>query len=433
MPRRTRSAKQLGTRHDLNYFKRWTRSRAARLALSIALPLVVIGWLAVANFRGEQTPYTSGPLARPHNVFANQCDACHVRTVGGVKTTGFKNNATDEACLACHRAPQHDAMQATTPACSTCHVEHVGADQLTTVLDSNCVQCHADLRLKDGSPPRLLNVADFGEGHPEAEVLRNKRADPATLAFNHLAHMKTGLASMKGPVTLQCADCHAPAPSSPATAGQPERPAAMAPVSYEKHCAACHTLQFDARIPKPAPHAQPEQVEEFVRSKFAELAEVRPGATGQQLERPRSLPGAQTQATASGGDAVEQATTLLFRGSCKLCHQVTLRPGAPASIAPVQISARWMPRAQFNHHAHRAFGCRDCHEQAATSKLTSDVLLPSMNKCQSCHAGEATRPGVAESRCSTCHSYHDWGGQHAERAGWHTLPFSAATKTVASR
>src|SRR5437868_6743982 len=107
MARRIRTAKKLGTRHDLNYFKQMSTARRWLLALSISLPLLGIAWLGFGSLRHQEVVYSSGPLSPAHAFFANQCSLCHVSFVAGVRAAGFKNNATDAACLSCHRAPAH--------------------------------------------------------------------------------------------------------------------------------------------------------------------------------------------------------------------------------------------------------------------------------------------------------------------------------------
>jgi hypothetical protein len=69
------------------------------------------------------------------------------------------------------------------------------------------------------------------------------------------------------------------------------------------------------------------------------------------------------------------------------------------------IIDRWMPHAHFNHAKHESVAsCRDCHNSAQSSQLTSDVLMPTKESCASCHspAGVAAK----SSECMTCHTYH---------------------------
>jgi transcription elongation factor Elf1 len=87
-------------------------------------------------------------------------------------------------------------------------------------------------------------------------------------------------------------------------------------------------------------------------------------------------------------------------------------------IAPARITIRWMPHAKFDHDAHRGFTCVSCHEKALASTESSDVLLPGIATCQTCHA---PGPDHAESRCFECHTYHDWS-QRKEVSPQFTLP-----------
>jgi len=64
-----------------------------------------------------------------------------------------------------------------------------------------------------------------------------------------------------------------------------------------------------------------------------------------------------------------------------------------------------MPHAKFDHDAHSGFSCVSCHEKALKSTETSEVLIPGIAICKTCHA---PGPEHAESRCFECHTYHDW-------------------------
>ena len=66
MVRRTRTAKRLGTRHDLNYFKRWSASRKWRLWLSVGLPLLLVVWLLAGIPGGDASSLSPGPMSHQH-------------------------------------------------------------------------------------------------------------------------------------------------------------------------------------------------------------------------------------------------------------------------------------------------------------------------------------------------------------------------------
>jgi hypothetical protein len=113
------------------------------------------------------------------------------------------------------------------------------------------------------------------------------------------------------------------------------------------------------------------------------------------------------------------AEALLWRKTCKQCHALTPSNGAPLpEVAPSKTTVQWMPHAKFDHDAHRGFTCVSCHEKALTSTESSDVLVPGITTCKSCHA---PGPDHAESRCSECHTYHDWS-KRKEVAPKFTLP-----------
>src|SRR4051812_43478369 len=206
MPRRLRTAKKLGTRHDLNYFKRWSRTRRWRLVLSIGVPLVAVIWIAFHGSTKGSAAFSSGPMSAAHSVFGKQCESCHVKMVNGVRTVGFKNNATDEACLACHEAPKHNNKQAFSPSCSSCHVEHVGAARLAHTADKSCTQCHASLKAK-GQLTVKASVTDFTDDHPQFRALQSGGMDFGKVALNHALHMKP-IQGPSGKVQLECSDCH---------------------------------------------------------------------------------------------------------------------------------------------------------------------------------------------------------------------------------
>ena len=75
------------------------------------------------------------------------------------------------------------------------------------------------------------------------------------------------------------------------------------------------------------------------------------------------------------------------------------------ALLRANVRTRWMPHARFDHDAHGAFSCVSCHPKALTGTEASDILLPGMDTCKRCHAPGA---GHADSRCSECHTYHDW-------------------------
>jgi hypothetical protein len=205
-------------------------------------------------------------------------------------------------------------------------------------------------------------------------------------------------------VQLKCADCHQPSDSS-------DR-AYMTPVNYEKHCATCHTLQFDRRFSESAPHKDPKVVYDFVFAKLTAYIAAHPAEIPLVDEPDKRLPSRPPQPPArNAAEWVQQrmadAQLLLWRKACKECHQLSY-PNGPDSVpavAKAAITTRWLPHAEFDHKAHQMVQCASCHAKASDSRETSDVLIPGVQSCQQCHhAGK----DAAEARCFECHTYHDW-------------------------
>jgi hypothetical protein len=99
---------------------------------------------------------------------------------------------------------------------------------------------------------------------------------------------------------------------------------------------------------------------------------------------------------------------------CAYCHEVRAggADGVP-QIIRVATPDRWLTHGEFHHAKHAIVGCNQCHT-AGTSRVTSDILLPTKQSCTECHS---PRGGFSE-RCSTCHSYHS---NHAAR---HSRPIT---------
>jgi hypothetical protein len=111
---------------------------------------------------------------------------------------------------------------------------------------------------------------------------------------------------------------------------------------------------------------------------------------------------------------VAVAARLLWGKTCKECHQLSFaEDGSLPTVAEPKITSVWLPKARFNHESHRSFDCTSCHEQTQTSQQTSDILVPSIAVCQTCHNGDPKQAGHAENRCYECHDYHDWKQQPA--------------------
>jgi hypothetical protein len=310
------STKIRAKRIALGYFKQPHPFRRWRFILSVAVPGLGLAWLLVHAVQGDQRIYNSGSVSTAHTMFEKDCAVCHGPGPGGpapaaaaapaavslagltgATPSGYWARVTDNACQACHAGPQHHVQAAFTPRCASCHVEHGGRAQLVQIADQHCVQCHRDLKTKDGQPPAYHATITALRQHPEFavsvrdgdKVLRvrldqkSEVRDTAQIKLNHAKHLKVNLkgleevkaqlgdahlARAKDGLQLACTFCH-----RPDAAGQ-----YMEPVAYEKNCAACHPLDFDGRFvdsaapDKPAvvPHTAPGVVHAFLRGTIAD-------------------------------------------------------------------------------------------------------------------------------------------------------------------
>jgi len=430
---RTRTTKKLAQRIDLDYFKRPSPLRRWRFLLSVAAPVLAVVCIAWFAIRSDRRVYSAGNLSSAHAVLTKQCSACHVSTMGF-----YTSKAIDQKCIACHDGPMHHATQAFTPTCASCHADHRGAIRLAATSDANCTQCHANLKTRGSSVGFVKNIDSFESDHPEFAALRPDRRDPGNIQLNHSVHLQPSLLGPNGSrVQMICVDCHRSAADAngpwpygdsksqagaaktlPANGQQNESSvpplsrAYMAPATYAQTCAACHTLQFDKRLADAVPHDKPEVIHSFVIAKLQTYIAAHPVDLRVPRDPSRDLPEKPIPADYRlltppqwVAERTAEDEQLLWRKTCKQCHTLTTDEGAPLpKIAPSNITARYMPHAKFDHSQHDLVDCSSCHAAATASQQRSDVLLPGIATCRSCHhAG----PEAAESRCFECHTYHD--------------------------
>jgi hypothetical protein len=472
---RTRTTKTVAQRIDLNYFKRPTPFKRAKLWLAILAPAIALVWLGWHFFRHDPRVFSSGRLSKAHAVLEKQCTACHVRQAGG-----FSAMAADSACLACHDGPEHHETKAAGKiACAECHAEHRSKINLVTASNRSCANCHGDLRTASATSRYANRIRTFEDGHPEFAVLRGaagaSASDPGTIKLNHALHMRSIRSGPNGSmVYLNCSDCHRPSLNSYAnwkygdadyaaahisyTAGEEfeaggssgppsKKPWSdrqlMAPPKFANACAGCHLLTFNKRFEEGVPHDRVEVVHSFLLKKFAEYISTHPNELREVLDPQRNLTGSAagpTIRTVSAGQWVSEQVAiseeLLWHKTCSQCHTISATPlqdvkiarwgaangargGAATTdsgetagvearlptIAAGRIKLQWLPHSRFDHDAHTGFSCLGCHQNALKSAESSDILIPGIAVCQTCHAPGA---GYAESRCFECHTYHDW-------------------------
>ena len=380
--------------------------------------------------------WNPGKLAASHAPWAQDCKVCHSTPFARVK---------DDDCKACHKdAGEHvedGALIAGMPAlhetrCATCHRDHQGqfglVEQNKRYTGSSCASCHADLKSKVPDTS-IADVGDFADKHPPFRIqiaqeggrlqrIRQKDKingmEVTGLKFPHDLHLaKKGIAGPKGKEVLECASCHKPGADN----------IGFQIVSMKENCQSCHSLAFEPAVPnRQVPHGSSEEALSTLREFYGYV-----GSSKVALDAPASIgpvpvarPGVEGKAAASfirgPGDARQRAaaaaTELFERTACTVCHTVTRvkgpgkagTPGADLpqySIEPVAPRHAWFRKSVFNHASHRNTSCTDCHAAPKSSKA-SEVLIPAIDTCRSCHVGVTPQTGKIASDCGLCHSFH---------------------------
>jgi predicted CXXCH cytochrome family protein len=418
---RVRTAKQRAQRIDLNYFKHARGMKKWRILLSMALPVAAILWVSAFAAAGSRAPYSAGPVSSAHAFAEMRCEVCHT---GAAATAGFRAHTTDTACLTCHDAPKHAANQTPEPACATCHQEHRGRVQLAKMDDGLCVECHGDLKTTQGAAKVATSVHGFPSGHPEFAALKSGAQDPGQLRFNHAVHLKDSLRGPTGPEKLECSTCHKPQlATSGVRAKGPATTGLMEPITFDQNCARCHPLFFDERVDQEAPHVSPDSVRAFVQQALVGYIRQNPGDINKpdsafrrvplNFPRPAEPPARNAQEWVARRAAADER--ILWNKTCAECHvredAGAATPGAVPVYPKTNITARWMPKAGFDHTPHLMVKCQSCHAAEGSTK-TSDVLMPNQAVCATCHTSAKGTLGQgtarAEGRCFECHQYHDW-------------------------
>ena len=364
--------------------------------------------------------WVSGEVMNSHKFFANDCAACHTKAFVMVE---------DAACTACH-TKQHGhidkvkfpSKELTSTRCATCHTDHQGPHPVRAAKQALCSDCHNDLDTKvEGM--HLANVSDFATNHPQFKPtvwqdpskgiqkrisLDDNPLEVSNLKFPHKTHMNVN--RMRNPTTgkntqLECASCHVPEISG----------AYLEPVKMEEHCGDCHLLTFDSIAPKRmVSHGKPEEIYRELAEFYSALA-LKGGVTDKAApEIVRRRPGTPLVNEEEKKEALQwadfktkKASRYLFSASqCGSCHEITpdQKNASGYSVEPVKVTQIWQPKSVFDHGKHKDVACAECHA-ADTSMKSSDVLLPKIEGCQTCHGGEQATEKIP-STCISCHGFH---------------------------
>jgi pSer/pThr/pTyr-binding forkhead associated (FHA) protein len=397
--------------------------------------------------------WNPGPLARSHATFGHDCRSCHELPFIQVR---------DNACSGCHAAvrehvPRAQLVGAMAVAfqetrCAECHRDHKG-QAMAPRAQELCTDCHANIQHANPKG-QVLNASDFGKDHPAfrlslvdadrpKEIRRVRQRDPAAgpitersnLKFNHTLHLDpAGVRDPRGKrapgakgdaanprSVLGCESCH-----------QPDERVDMAPISMEKHCSQCHALSFEPQVTqRQVPHGPVKQIETMLREFYARLVlgEVPPGVVPPR-DLPRLRPGAvltaedRQQAMKIADQRSRRVMDELMdkRAVCGTCHHVSRPAKGEWQVAPVVLTAAWMPGSAFSHAKHSTRTCISCHDVRG-SRRAEDVSMPEIAGCRECHGGAAALPGKLASDCATCHRFHGGeapyhGPSQARQAPW---------------
>ena len=371
---------------------------------------------------GLDQSWNPGPLSAGHVGFGNDCRSCHQVPFVQVR---------DQACTDCHTGIGPHVADAARQSsvfgevrCASCHREHKGLAGLAQGDAAQCVDCHQDLQVH-AAGSKLADMGDFALDHPPFRLSlaradggvdrvpqegRTAPRETSGLKFPHDVHLaREGVKSPRGDVRLECSSCHVPDGAG----------VRFEPISMQAHCADCHRLDFEPAVTsRQVPHAEPREVMTTLREFYSaiSLGEVpidvvtvegmmrRAPGRPDESERLRAARWVEEKSLAVGRELFEVRT-------CQTCHDVAFDPGAgdvPWSIAPVTATTHWLPKARFDHASHGSYDCASCHD-VARSALASDIAIPAIGTCQTCHAGQSPAPDQLASTCGTCHGYHSPG------------------------
>jgi hypothetical protein len=394
------------------------------------------------------------------------------------------HSVSNAACQDCHHAADHASglvvVDSASSSCVDCHQEHRPDRGLSDVTDSNCTRCHRQLERDDGTAVNFFSAIDqfeAGSGeHPEFAMLRTNDREVGPrhgarsvaafagqgdggrwierggILFNHKVHLDpAGVMHPDGKQRpLDCAACHVPDASGEF----------MQPIQYETHCQECHPLRLSGPLGRlgTLPHSSVEEVRGVLRERIIQLA-ADESAQEPSDEREAAVPRlpllpSPTRLAAEDERKVDAAMVradhavfgLEAKGMCRKCHRVepdsdtwkvfvinsvaeSLDSAADDAAKAKMIPNRWLMHGEFQHDSHRAIECVACHDVRNSSE-TTDILLPSIANCRSCHgSGALSSNAQVRADCVLCHTYHDQPS-HGKSDKGHGVPLEQLLGTA---
>jgi hypothetical protein len=402
-------------------------------------------------------------LGSPAALFIHSCEQCHEQRLADHhgKPSDLSNITDCASCHSEHRG-QTSLTNVSDSQCVTCHSDinaTTDRHQSTFANSINSIDSHPEITLLkhwlNSQPANTHGV------HQSATLDGNKNSkfvDGSNIKFNHAVHLhEDGVlvppdhpeygrpaANGSSTTTLDCASCH-----TPDAIGQ-----GMQPINFTQHCASCHQLSYSsllAKTPlannKPLPHVGPELINGILRDRLINYRKSQHNPAIKDSNKPDNFGATRNPAKVPLSEGAQSdwnwveshlpnMQALLFAGGktagqgdlqngCALCHTFDSHQSSEQnesiinwSIRDSNIAGRWLVHAKFPHGRHAQTSCVECHYTnnnqtghtvtARQSVSGSDILIPSIKKCQSCHSDERARtPAVARGRCVHCHDYHN--------------------------
>lgn len=443
--------------------------RVPAYLLSLLMVLVMLVWPVSAYFLRDnpidattgQVQYdksgagdklwSTGPLLPAHQLeIGDDCSACHKVAFQKVQ---------DQSCIDCHQSVSDhfdygdkqtaDGVHGGTlgtlhinlgvTECQSCHKEHNEPAAMVVSADSLCVDCHkSTLKLSDKTlgtdtvtgfdklthPEFKLSyllpkVVEKGTGTDVEWYSRIAKPDSgqpdlSNLKFPHDVHLDPSKVQVSGADQgMMCSNCHT-------LKSDKEH---FDDITMEKHCASCHDLAFDVAAPeRELPHGDPRSIVETIQAHFVRVytdPDYKPLGADRQRRRPGHSGGVERcddKPFACGMKrATKEASIQFTQRGCITCHEVSDNNSedlfARWVVLPVKINHDWYGRAQFDHASHltqrgqtETQVCSSCHE-ASKSTASTDILIPNIENCQSCHGDRSVKNKVAVD-CVSCHAFH---------------------------
>lgn len=212
----------------------------ARLYAIGGIALVLIVGLALSDaFLGTGSAIARGPLSQSHALFGSECATCHTPLEGvpDVKCESCHESArsaTGTFSFERHYVYRSEEFDRSAPAdrevsCAHCHREHEGRTaSLVAVENAVCARCHG--------------FRSFGADHPEFAFAAEGAFERPNLRFPHVLHVKQVLEEREVTgLEGSCLECHEPTADG----------RSFQPLSFERHCDACHLTQGTTTPPLP--------------------------------------------------------------------------------------------------------------------------------------------------------------------------------------